>query len=342
MNHKDESHLITRRGFGRLTATLLAASSTGSFAQESAYPTKPIKLLIPSPAGSMYDSVGRVCALEVEKKLGQPLILDYKSGAGGTPAFVQTKNAAPDGYTLFISGLSTIRQPILENVGYEGAKDFTWIAGLAGINFAVMVPADSPFMTWADLLAWGKAHPEKVSYGAPSGLGNSAHMFTAEIASREKVEWTPVPYRASNDCMTALLSGQITFSTDTIIGALGNIQGGKVRLLAMATDARVANWPNTPTMRDLGYPISINSQFGISGPANMQPSVVRKIQDAFLFATEQPTFISLMEKAGQKPQYLNTADYTEFAVKAQVEQRTLLTKYGFAKKIRGENKHAFE
>jgi tripartite-type tricarboxylate transporter receptor subunit TctC len=332
MNQEDESHTITRRGFGQLTAALLAASSTGSIAQESAYPTKPIKLLIPSPAGSMYDSVGRVCAVEVEKKLGQPVILDFKSGAGGTPAFVQTKNSAPDGYTLVISGLSTIRQPILDNVGYEGVKDFTWIAGLAGINFAVMVPTDSPFKTWADLLAFGKAHPDKISYGAPSGLGNSAHMFTAEIASREKVDWTPVPYRASNDCIVALLSNQITFSTDTIIGALGYIQAGKVRLLAMATDARVSNWPNIPTMRDLGYPISINSQFGISGPAKMQPGVVRKIQDAFLFATEQPSFISLMERAGQKPQYLNTADFTQFAIKAQVEQRALLTKYGFAKK----------
>ncbi len=268
---------------------------------------------------------------EAEKKLGQPIILDYKSGAGGTPAFVQARSAPPDGYTLVITGLSTIRQPILENVGYEGVKDFTWIVGIGGINFAVMVPADSPFKTWAELLVWAKANPEKVSYGAPSGLGNSAHMFTAEIASREKVEWTPVPFRASNDCMTALLSGQLTFSVDTLIGAQAQEKAGKVRLLAMATDARVPGWPNVPTMRDLGYPISINSQFGISGPAHMHKDVVRKIQDAFLFATEQPSFISLLEKAGQKPQYLNSADYTQFAVKAQVEQRNLLTKYGFAK-----------
>jgi len=332
MNHEGEKHTITRRSFGQLAAALLATASTGSFAHESAYPTKPIKLYIPSPPGSMYDTVGRAAALEAEKKLGQPIILEYKSGAGGTPAFVQTKLAPPDGYTLVISGLSTVRQPILENVGYEDIKDFSWIAGLGNINFAVMVAAESPFQTWADLLAWAKANPKKVFYGAPSGLGNSAHMFTAELASREKVEWTPVPFRASNDCVTALLSGQLTFSTDTLIGSLGQIQAGKIRLLAMATDARVANWPTVPTMRELGYPISINSQFGISGPAHMQPDVVRKIQDAFLFATQQPAFISLLEKAGQKPQYLDTADYTQFAVKAQVEQRNLLTKYGFAKK----------
>lgn len=332
MNQDSEKHAITRRGFGKLAATLVAAGSVGSFAQESAYPSKPIKLLIPSPPGSMYDAVGRVAAVEAEKKLGQPIICDYKSGAGGTPAFMQTRNAPPDGYTLVISGLSTIRQPILENVGYEGVKDFTWIAGIGGINFAVMVPANSPFKTWAELLAWCKANPEKVSYGAPSGLGNSAHIFTAEIASREKVEWTPVPFRASNDCVTALLSGQLTFSTDTIIGSLGQIQAGNVRVLAMATDARVANFPDTPTARELGYPVSINSQFGISGPAKMPPELVRKIQDAFHFATEQPAFIALMEKAGQKPQYLNSTDYTQFAIKAQIEQRGLLAKYGFAKK----------
>ena len=192
-----------------LAAAALSGLAPGILQAQDRYPSKPIKLIISSPAGSTFDSIGRAASVEAEKKLGQPIVLEYRSGAGGTPAFVQAKNAAPDGYTLVIMSLSTVRQPLLENVGYDGVKDFTWIASLAEINFGVVVQADSPFKTWADLLAYGKANPQKVSYGAPSGLGNSAHIFVSEVTAKEKLDWTAVPFRASNDCMTALLRAQL-------------------------------------------------------------------------------------------------------------------------------------
>src|SRR5207248_3214294 len=129
--------------------------------------------------------------------------------------------------TLVVLSLSTIRQPIQQDVGYEGARDFTWIAGLAEINFGIVVSATSQFETWSDLLDWAKANPSRVFYGAPSGLGNSSHIFASEIASRENVEWTAVPFRGSNDCMLALLSGDLTFSVDTLISAAPQERAGK-------------------------------------------------------------------------------------------------------------------
>lgn len=317
--------------------TVLAAAAGGLAlsslpARAQAYPTKPIKLLNSSPPGSTFDTIGRAAGVEAEKKLGQPIVTDYRSGAGGTPAFVAAKNAAPDGYTLVVLSLSTIRQPIQQDVGYEGVKDFTWIASLAEINFGIVVPADSPFKTWKDLLAFAKAEPKKVSYGCPSGLGNSAHLFGSEIAAREGTEWLPVPFRASNDCMNALLGGQLTFAIDTLISAAPQVKGGKVRALAVATAQRSKLWPEVPTTKELGYDLTIESPVGIGGPAGMNPQVVQRLQDAFQFAAAQPSFNQLLENGALRPWYMPAAEFQKFAEKAEREQRALMGKYGFAKK----------
>lgn len=312
--------------------TFSALLPTGFAHGETNYPIKPIKLLMPSPAGSTFDTIGRSASIEAGKRLGQPIIIDYHTGAGGTPSFLQAKNAAPDGYTLVVLSLSTVRQPLLEDVGFDGVKDFTWIASLAEINFGVLVQQDSPFKTWADLLAYGKAHQDKIFYGAPSGLGNSAHIFTSEIASKEKLQWTPVPFRASSDTMSALLAGQLTFSTDTLISATPLVKGGKLRFLAMATRQRVAAFPDVPTMQELGYSVSIESPIGIGGPPGMDPAIVKKVQDAYKAATEQPSFISLLAKSTQRPWYMDASEFRKFAERSQTEQRSLLAKYGLLAK----------
>lgn len=324
-------HLRQRRRLLAGVAGSLALPWAGALAQEN-YPSKPIRMLMPSPPGSTFDTIGRIASAEAEKRLGQPIVMEYRSGAGGTPSFVQAKNSPPDGYTLVIVSLSTVRQPLLESVGYEGVKDFTWIASLAEINFGVVVRADSPFKTFGDLVAFGKANPQKVNYGAPSGLGNSAHIFTAEIAGRENVNWTPVPFRASNDCMIALLAGQLTFSVDTLISAAPQVQGGKVRLLAMATNTRSKVFPDVPTMRELGYTTVIESPVGVGGPAGMPAPIVQKLQDAYRAATEQAAFTSLLEKSGTRPWYMSSQEFKAFAERAEVEQRALLAKYGLGKK----------
>ncbi|WP_077002809.1 tripartite tricarboxylate transporter substrate binding protein [Variovorax sp. KK3] len=318
--------------------TLLASAAGSALAlaglesHAQAYPTKPIKLLNSSPPGSSFDTIARAACIEAEKKLGQAIVTDYRSGAGGTPAFVAAKNAPPDGYTLVVLSLSTIRQPIQQDVGYDGVKDFSWIASLAEINFGIVVPADSPFKTWKDLLAWSKANPDKVSYGCPSGLGNSAHLFGAEIAARENLNWLPVPYRASNDCMVALLGGQLTFAIDTLISIAPQERNGKVRLLALATSQRSKNWPDVPTTKELGYDVTIESPVGIGGPAGMPAPMVAQLQDAFKFASEQPSFLNVLEQGALRPWYMPAARFRDFAERAEREQKALMSKYGFAKK----------
>lgn len=299
---------------------------------QQGFPNRPIKLIVGYPAGGFTDIVMRVAAVEAEKKLGQSIVVENRPGASGVTSFLVIKNAPPDGYTIGAVNTAVWRQPVLEDVSYDPIKDFTYIVNMVDNIFAVTVLADSPFKTWGDLLAWGRANQDKVSYAVPPGLGQSAHLFIEEVAAREKVKWQPVPYKGSAESVTALLGGHVTFSVDTVIGTGGIVRGGKARYLAVASDKRLKSYPHVPTMQDLGYAISIDSPTGLGGPAGMPPDVVKAIHDAFKFALEQPAVIAALDKADQMTRYMSTDDYRKWVARSNFEQRELLTRYGFAKK----------
>jgi len=316
---------------GLLLSATLGGASLPSHAASTGFPQRPIRLYVGGPAGGTEDTIARAASQYAQQVLGQPIIVESKSGAGGVPAYMQVKNAAPDGYTLGLVSLSTLRQPLMQAIDYDGIKDFTYISSLAEVSFGVIVPADSPFRTWADLLAFCKANPGRVFYGAPAGVGNSAHIFVEEVAAREGARWTVVPYRGSSDTMTALLGGQLTFSVDTLIAAVPMEQGGKVRILALATDKPYANWPAIPTMRQLGYDVSIAAPLGIGAPAGLPPDIVAKIDAAYKAAARQEGFAALLARSSQRPWYMDHQEFGAFMVRAQQEQRALLGKYGLLK-----------
>lgn len=296
------------------------------------FPSRPIKLIVGYPAGGFTDIVMRVSAIEAEKKLGQSIVVENRPGASGVTSFLALKSAAPDGYTIGAVNTALWRQPVLEDVSYEPMKHFTYIINMVDNVFAVTVLADSPFRTWTDLLAHGRSHPTTVSYAVPPGLGQSAHLFMEEVTAREKLQWQAVPYKGSAESITALLGGQVTFSVDTVIGTAAMVKAGKARYLAVATDARLKTYPQVPTMRDLGYNLSIDSPTGLGGPAGMPAEAVKAIHDAFKYALEQPAVIAALDRADQRPRYMATDDYRKWVAQSVIDQRDLLTRYGFAKK----------
>lgn len=299
---------------------------------QPAFPTRPIKLIVGYPAGGFTDIVMRASAVEAEKKLGQTVVIENKPGASGVNSFLALKNSAPDGYTIGAVNTAVWRQPVLQDVGYDPIKDFSYILNMVDNVFAVVVPADSPFQTWADLLAWGRANMDKVSYAAPPGLGQSSHLFMEEVSAREKVKWQAIPYKGSSESVAALLGGQVTFGVDTLIGTSAMVRGGKARYLAVASDERMKSFPNVPTMHQLGYPISIDSPTGLAGPAGLSPQVVKTLHDAFKFALEQPSVIKILDMSDQRTRYMGTEEFKKWVKKSEVEQRELLTRYGMAGK----------
>lgn len=323
----------TRRAVLRASAGVATcAAFAGASLAQPRFPSRPIKLIIGFPAGGITDIVMRSVAIEAEKKLGQPVVIENKPGAAGVPAYLAMKASAPDGYTIGGVNPALWRQPVFENVAYDPLKDFTYILNMVDNIFAVVVSADSPFRTWADLLAYGRANPQKMSYGAPPGLGQSAHIFMEEVTSAEKLQWQPIGYKGSSESVTALLGGHITFAVDTVISTSAFVRSGKARYLAVASHQRMKSWPEVPTMKDLGYQIVIDSPIGLGGPAGIPPDIVRTLHDAFRFAIEQPAFVALLDKSDQAPRYMDTAEFNRFVQRSSVEQRALLTKYGMAGK----------
>jgi len=310
-----------------LTAASLASPS---FAQ--GYPNRPIKLIVGNPPGGINDTIMRAAAVDAEKKLGQPVIIENKPGAAGVISFLALKIAQPDGYTIGVTTPPLWRQPVLEDVTYDPLKDFTFIINVAESIFAIVVRQDSPFKTWADVVAYGRAHPDAVSFGVPPGVNQTGHILMEGITRKEHLKWVPVGYKGSSESVTDLMGGQIQFSMEPVVGVSALVKSGKARFLAVARPNRLKSWPDVPSFADLGYPVTVESPTGIAGPAHMPADVVKTLHDAFKFALEQPRVLSVLSQSDQTPRYMSSDDYTNYAVRAAQKERDLLVEYGMAKK----------
>ena len=323
------SRIARRRALG-LTASAATAFLTSPALAQPKFPTKPIRLLVGYQPGGLIDSVMRVAAAEAAKRLGQPIVIDNRPGASGVVSFIAIKNAPPDGYTIGNLTLSLWRQPILGDAGYDALKDFTYLLNMFDTTFAVLVSAESPFKTWADLLEYGRRNPTKISYGAIPGLGQSAHLFMQEVTAKERIQWEPVGFKGSPDGVTSLFGGHITFLVDTVVGTNAFVRAGKARYLAVASASRLKSWPEVPRMSDLGYDLLIDSPNGLCGPAGLPAAVAKTLHDAFKFAIEQPSVIELLAQSDQRVRYMSAEALTEFVAKSSIEQRELLQRYGLA------------
>jgi tripartite-type tricarboxylate transporter receptor subunit TctC len=311
-----------------------ALASPAALAQNPPYPSQPIRMLVGFPAGGTFDSLLRVVAAELRQQLGQNVVLETRSGAGGALAFTALKSAPPDGYTLGGVSTAVVSSALLENVPYDPLRDFTYIASLAEIPFAAAVPADSPFRSWADLLAFGRAQPERVFYGSASGLAQTPHLLISEVATRDNLAWTVVPFRGSADCMVALLGGQLTFAMDTMVSVLPFVRAGRVRLLAIGSDRRTQSLPEVPTLGELGYGTLIRSFYGVGGPAGLRPEVVAVLQEALRVAATRPSVINMLKEADQEPRFLDAAAMTELVRSLTRTQGELIARYGLGRAAR--------
>ena len=271
------------------------------------FPNRAITLIVPYSAGGGTDIVMRKLAEVLGRQLGVSIVVENKVGAGGTIGPASLLNARPDGYTIAQMPITVFRYPHMQKVSWDPFKDFSWIVGVTGYTFGVVVRADSPWKTWAEFIAYAKANPDKVTYGTP-GLGTSLHMTMEEIAIKEGVKWIHVPFKGNADAATALMGGHITASADST-GWAEQIQSGRFRLLVTWGAERTHRWPEVPTLKELGYNIISNSPYGLAGPKNMDPAVVKIIHDAVKKAIEDPLYQKTLERLDQENFYLSTEEY---------------------------------
>ena len=322
-------HVTWPRLVALIIAALVAAAPDAVRAQ--AYPVKPVTMVVPWPAGGSTDIVMRTISEAAAKHLGQPIVIDNKPGASGTlgPAVVAA-TAKPDGYTLAQMPITVMRLPLMQKVSWDARKDFTYVVHLTGYTFGITAKADGPFKTWADVVAFAKANPGKVTYATP-GTGTSLHIGMEQIAARAGIQLTHVPFKGGAETNAAVLGGHTSLQADST-GWKPLVEGGQLRLLAIWTAERSKVWPDTPTLKELGYPFVFDSPFGIAGPKGMDPEVVRKLHDAFKKALEEPAVIEMMAKYDMVPRYLDTAGYRKAVEEVIASEQAALEKIGLAKK----------
>jgi tripartite-type tricarboxylate transporter receptor subunit TctC len=314
-----------------IAACWLAAWFAAS-AQAQEFPNRPITFIVPWSAGGATDIVCRTIAAEAAKHLGQPIIVDNKTGGGGTvgPA-TMAATAKPDGYTIAQIAVSVFRYPIMQaEITYDPLKDFTYIANMSGYVFAIYAGAHTNFKKWQDVIDFARANPGKVTYATP-GAGTSPNIGTELIAAHSGVKFSHAPFKSTAEVTTAVLGGHTMLGSTAGLDAKQLEDTGKLKFLNVWTEKRVDKVADVPTLKELGYPFVFDSPWGIAGPKGMDPAVVKKLEDAFRKAMDDKTVQDTMEKYEMFPKFMDSATYTKWVAGYMVSEREDLTRIGYIK-----------
>ena len=313
-----------RRILGLAAGLLLALA-----AQAQSFPSKPVTLIVPWPAGGSTDIYFRKLGEVTARHLGQPLVIENKPGGSGMngPA-TMAKTARPDGYTISQLAISAFRMPHMQKVDWDPINDFTYIIGLAGYTFGIVVKADSPFKTFQDLIGYAKANPGKLSYATP-GTGTSLHLAMEEVAAKAGVQFLHIPFKGYADGAIALMGGHVMVQVDST-GWAKQVDAGAQRLLATLGDKRT-RW-GAPTVKELGVDTVSNSPFGLVGPKGMQPQVVKVLHDAFKKSLDDPEYLKVLATLDQPAWYQSSQDYAKWAAETFKAERNTIERVGLLAK----------
>ena len=312
-------------------ATAAVAVVTAISAAADTFPSKPITLIVPWPAGGSTDISMRAMAEAAGKELGQPVVVENKAGAAGTLGPATLRTAKPDGYTIAQMPITMFRLPLMKDkkVSWTPATDFTYICHLSGYTFGVTTKADGPIKTWADMIAYAKANPGKVTYASP-GAGSSLHLGMEQIASRAGIKLTHVPFKGGAETNAAVLGGHTMLQADST-GWRSLVDSGKLRLLVLWTEKRAKFWPDVPTLRDVGVDLVFDSPWGIAGPKGMDPAIVKRLDQAFKKAIEDPKVLEVLDSFVFPVRYADQAGYLKIIEETTKNEKEGLEKIGLAK-----------
>ena len=291
------------------------------------FPSRPVILVVPWPAGGTTDIGMRALAIATEKYLNQKIVIENRPGAAGVLGPQQVaQNSAADGYTLVQIPITVFRYPFMRKTTLDPATDFTYIIGVSGYTFGVVVRNDAPWKTFQEFLAYAKANPGKINYGTP-GAGTTLHITMEQIAKKQGIKWVHVPFKGTPETTGALLGGHIDAVADAS-GWAPLVNSGQLRLLVIWNAARSKNYPDVPTLRETGVDLVSNSPFGIAGPKGMDPKIVKILHDAFKKGAEDPSYIASMVKLDQEAAYMSSDAYRRYAIETLVEQKKLIEDLG--------------
>jgi tripartite-type tricarboxylate transporter receptor subunit TctC len=294
---------------GAIIAAVLVAGAVAASAQQ--WPTRPIRVVSPFPAGSASDTTARVVLDQLSQALGQPMVVEGRAGAGGTLGFADVAKADPDGYTLVTSSTSLATGMVLhKSLPYDPVRDFVPVAIFGSQPNVLVASQQSGFKTVADLVAAAKAKPGTLTF-ASAGIGSTSHRAGERFRLATGIDVRHIPFREGG--LTEVMAGRIDFYFIPLAAAAAGLNSGKLTVLAVSTARRSALLPNAPTVAEAGYPAAESSFWvGLSAPAKTPPDIVNKIHDATEKALLDPGVKDKLAKLGVEPELMSVDQFGKF------------------------------
>lgn len=294
---------------------MLALALAGAASGQDAYPTRPVTVIVPFPPGGVADIVARVIAPAMERSLGQPVVVSNRPGAGGTVGAAALANSAADGYSLLMALASISTNPEQDRVsGRQSAFQLSQLAPVARISIEPMllaVRAGSPYRSLKDVIEDAKNRPARITY-ASSGLYGVYHVATEMFTHEAGVRLHHIPYKGGAPALLALLSGEVDIGLVTRAVGLKHLQAGTLRPLAAWGSRRWEQFPDLPTVKELGFDVEYNLWSGLFAPAGTPEPVMKKVRQAVRTAMDDAQFKSAMEKLQASLAYMDAPDFAKF------------------------------
>jgi tripartite-type tricarboxylate transporter receptor subunit TctC len=296
-----------RREFLQLAAGAAALPTISRIAWAQAYPTRPVRIIVPFPAGQATDSIARLIGQSLSDRFGQAFVIENRTGAGGNIGTEAVVHAPPDGYTLLLAGLSsTFNATLYKKLNFDFIRDIAPVASIGGGPYVMVVNSSVPAKTAAEFIVYAKANPGKINM-ASSGNGSVSHVFGELFKMMTGVDLVHVPYRGGY--VPDLLGGQTQMVIGTIASCIELIHAGKLRALAVTTTARSAALPDVPAMDEYVPGYEASQWYGLAAPRNTPADIVSKLNSAINAGLADPKLITRLADLGVDPLSTTSADF---------------------------------
>ena len=300
----------TRRALLGTCVALLCAPVIAS-GQTAEYPQKPITMVVSAAAGGVVDITARSIQQRMGELLGTSIVIDNRPGAGAHIGNAVVAKAVPDGYTILASAGSVLVSGVVRNISYDPIKDLTPIGMVASSAFILVVPANSPFKTLDDMVAYGKAHPNQLNFGS-TGVGNSTHIGAEMLSLLTGMKATHVPYKGSAAALTDLIGGRIDFLVDNKASSLSHIRSGAIRALGVTSPGRSADLPDVPAIGEVVPGYEIEGWTGLFAPGGTDPKILQTLSDALKRTLEDPVLAAKVSELVGEARYLSASELLQY------------------------------
>jgi tripartite-type tricarboxylate transporter receptor subunit TctC len=304
---------MLRLTFAALVATLICTIPTDAFAQAPGWPNKPIKFVVPQPAGGSNDSMGRALAEPLSRQLGQAIIVDNRAGASGAIGMEMVASSPADGYTFAVGSDTVALQPVLrQGLKWNVERDFVPVSMFGVQPIVVATPARSPYKSVKDLIAAAKAGPGKIGY-ATSGQGSLQHLAAELLSQMTGVDLVHIPYKGGGQAITDLVGGQVSVAVLGLAAVLPQARTGRVRILAVTTKTRSPALPDVPTLDESVAPgFDVRQWSGLLAPAGTPPEVLARMQKEIAAALVTPAMHERIDALGFEVSGLSGAEFSAY------------------------------